>query len=276
MQHSKLIVIFALLTLPLITNAASMDHTASEIGPNTAQGDFAFEHPGELYVGLKNTEASGRYWALVSAGSVGGIGAGKFSIYDKIADASRLVIDVNGNVGIGTASPGAKLDIAGNVRIADGTQGSGKVLISDAAGVASWQTPGGSIITKKLASDVFLDVGHAMDIDPSLKVDISVDKDHSLFFFVVNGSWNIVGYGNNFDTCEIEIYDGGNLIVPNIAKRDVDTGGLGDTGIYSVTYRTADRGNHSFMPKVKTLFLNNDNCGPKFNKGFSFSVIRVA
>ena len=29
---------------------------------------------------------------------------------------------VNGNVGIGNAAPSAKLDIAGNVRIADGTQ----------------------------------------------------------------------------------------------------------------------------------------------------------
>ena len=44
----------------------------------------------------------------------------------------------NDKVGIGTASPEATLDVAGNVKIADGTQGEGKVLTSDANGMASW------------------------------------------------------------------------------------------------------------------------------------------
>lgn len=49
----------------------------------------------------------------------------------------------SGNVGIGTASPGAKLDVTGQVKITDGTQGAGKVLTSDATGLATWQTPAG-------------------------------------------------------------------------------------------------------------------------------------
>ncbi len=48
-----------------------------------------------------------------------------------------------GNVGIGTASPAAKLDILGAIKIVDGAQGAGKVLTSDAAGLASWQTQSG-------------------------------------------------------------------------------------------------------------------------------------
>ncbi len=51
-----------------------------------------------------------------------------------------LIVD-KGNVGIGTASPGAKLDISGNIKIADGTQGTDKVLTSDASGVARWKDP---------------------------------------------------------------------------------------------------------------------------------------
>ncbi len=50
----------------------------------------------------------------------------------------------DGNVGIGTASPSAKLDLLGTLKITDGTQGAGKILTSDANGLASWSTPGNS------------------------------------------------------------------------------------------------------------------------------------
>ena len=49
----------------------------------------------------------------------------------------------NGNVGIGTTSPDEKLHVAGSIKIVDGNQAAGKVLTSDANGVASWQTASG-------------------------------------------------------------------------------------------------------------------------------------
>ena len=52
----------------------------------------------------------------------------------------RVTIDEDGNVGIGTETPAAKLDLIGNLRIADGTQGAGKLLKSDANGAATWDT----------------------------------------------------------------------------------------------------------------------------------------
>jgi hypothetical protein len=60
-------------------------------------------------------------------------------------------------VGIGTAAPTAKLEVAGTVKIVDGSQGSDKVLISDANGLASWsavpdELPVGSVMPFNLAS----------------------------------------------------------------------------------------------------------------------------
>ena len=46
-----------------------------------------------------------------------------------------------GNVGIGTNNPGAQLEIAGQIKITGGAPGAGKVLTSDAAGLATWNTP---------------------------------------------------------------------------------------------------------------------------------------
>ena len=47
-------------------------------------------------------------------------------------------------VGIGTSSPEAKLDIDGQVKIRGGNPGEGKVLTSDGAGLATWETPSAS------------------------------------------------------------------------------------------------------------------------------------
>lgn len=44
----------------------------------------------------------------------------------------------SGSIGIGVLNPGAKLDIAGTIKITDGTQGAGRVLMSDANGLAYW------------------------------------------------------------------------------------------------------------------------------------------
>ncbi|RLD20319.1 MAG: hypothetical protein DRI69_06530 [Bacteroidetes bacterium] len=45
---------------------------------------------------------------------------------------------LGGNVGIGTVSPSTKLEIEGQVKITGGGPGDGKVLTSDANGLASW------------------------------------------------------------------------------------------------------------------------------------------
>ncbi len=55
----------------------------------------------------------------------------------------HLSIMSDGEVGIGTTNPGAKLEVAGQIKITGGEPGAGKVLTSDGDGLASWETAGG-------------------------------------------------------------------------------------------------------------------------------------
>lgn len=51
---------------------------------------------------------------------------------------SGLTIKANGLCGFGTSNPNYQVDIVGGFKLADGTQGAGKFLKSDASGVAQW------------------------------------------------------------------------------------------------------------------------------------------
>jgi hypothetical protein len=89
---------------------AQVSHLASEIlAGNFSAGNFGFlgnvevSKSGEVFVNIKNTEANGRDYALVSAGSDGGIGVGKFVIFDKTQDISRLEISPTGYVEVHNA-----------------------------------------------------------------------------------------------------------------------------------------------------------------------------
>ncbi|MER0440136.1 hypothetical protein [Emticicia sp. W12TSBA100-4] len=84
----------------------------------------------------------------VNGNSNAGIG-GYFS-----STSGYALITANGNVGIGVAAPTAKLDIQGSIKIANGSQGANKILVSDANGLATWQTISSSSIAAPLSFSV--------------------------------------------------------------------------------------------------------------------------
>jgi hypothetical protein len=97
-------------------------------------GDYAGNHGGDikLLAGVATIDYATRF--------------GNFNILLSPSGTGSVQIP-NGNVGIGITDPGAKLDIAGTVKIVDGSQGNGKVLTSDAAGLASWNTPSAGAVS---------------------------------------------------------------------------------------------------------------------------------
>ncbi len=83
---------------------------------------------------------NGTSWQRLG-GAVNGTGTPGFIPKWTTSDTlgSSLLFDNGTNIGIGTSSPGAKLEIAGSLKVADGSQGADKVLTSNASGLASWQ-----------------------------------------------------------------------------------------------------------------------------------------
>lgn len=74
------------------------------------------------------------------------------------------------NVGIGTSSPSAKLEVDGSLRFVTGNEGLGKVLTSDASGNATWQASGEllhTISTPTTASTVTLTNNYINIISPA-------------------------------------------------------------------------------------------------------------
>ena len=80
------------------------------------------------------------------AGAVGIMQQGQPGGYNVLAlgaQGSNLLFinGGSGRVGIGTDSPGATLGVNGTFSLVDGTQGPGRVLTSDADGMATWSSP---------------------------------------------------------------------------------------------------------------------------------------
>ena len=111
-------------------------------GTNTAVGQQAlqFVRSGTLNTAVGfNAGTSGTDSAILTNATAIGANA-------KVTRNSSLVLGNNANVGIGTTAPLYRLDLAGKLRVVDGSQQAGYVLTSDSTvpGLAKWKLAPGS------------------------------------------------------------------------------------------------------------------------------------
>lgn len=76
-------------------------------------------------IGLEINNLNGRRYSLLSFGSASATSPNSLSVFDATSAATRMLIDVNGNVGINSTAPGTVLDVTGSVRISSGILNTG-------------------------------------------------------------------------------------------------------------------------------------------------------
>jgi len=90
-----------------------------------------------------------------------------FNFSIKTNNLHRLHINNDGNVGIGTVTPVALLDIAGQIRITGGAPGLNKVLTSNADGLATWTLSAGGGFTDAGATIILTNINDNLGIGES-------------------------------------------------------------------------------------------------------------
>tara|TARA_B100000809_G_scaffold56957_1_gene53021 strand:+ start:627 stop:4328 length:3702 start_codon:yes stop_codon:yes gene_type:complete len=110
-------------------NAVARNSSNTNIaGDFTTSGNIGNSYG--LRVSVSGTQTNNKYGLrLTSAGN-----GSKYGVFSQGEDYNYF----SGNVGIGVFAATAKLEVAGTVKITDGTEGLGKILTSDANGNATW------------------------------------------------------------------------------------------------------------------------------------------
>jgi hypothetical protein len=124
------------LSTTLITNAGTLGNTSGDI-LNLASFGYTASVGNHISLGIHALrKADGNDWSTSAIGLL-------FDVDNTSpVNNAQIWMAANGNVGIGTSTPGAKLEVAGQIKIIGGLPGAGKVLTSDASGLASWSSTG--------------------------------------------------------------------------------------------------------------------------------------
>ena len=146
--------------------------------------------------------------------------------------AGNTIYYSTGNVGIGTLTPDTKLHVEGAVKIADGTQAVGKILTSDANGLASWQLAGTYSQWTTAGNDIHYSTGNIgigtltpdtkLHVEGAVKIADGTQAAGKILTSDANGlaSWQPAATGSQWTTTGTTIHYGtGKVLIgdPNLA-----------------------------------------------------------
>jgi hypothetical protein len=123
-------------------NGTSWFPATDENGPWTKSGNSVYVMGENVGIGKSNPSARLHIWTDDNSGI-------------SVSNSSSKAALYSANRGAGLAA-----DFLGKVKIVDGSEGTGKVLTSDADGLATWQTPSGSSVWQQNGYNTYYNTGY--------------------------------------------------------------------------------------------------------------------
>lgn len=105
------------------------------IGTPSPSRELEVQNPSDVEIGLKSTDSGGHLWTVQSSGISGAAYDASFQVIDRTTgvNSSRMTIRTNGDVGIGTSGPSARLHVAGGTDVS--LSGGGSFMIGSITGL---------------------------------------------------------------------------------------------------------------------------------------------
>jgi len=199
------------------------------VGTDTPATLLHVAGPGDVEVSVQSTDSSGHRWTIQSSGGGTPSLASTLQIVDRTASASRLTIDKNGQVGIGTTAPGATLEVNGTT-IHDSYVGiTGSQVLEFGRGVSGKEPNAGKIGYGTFSSGAALDIVGA-GTGSNRKINMYAESGVSM-----NGGLSVSG---NFSTSTLTLGGAG------LSEGSLSILGATHINDYPIYFRTGTDHNH--------------------------------